>query len=203
MRACFLAVADGCDELRLDSSDLRSLADLTAESANLLDQIDRAHLLHGDLIPGNVMVDPEHPDRGVTGIFDCDRVWWGDPVADWTMLAVERLPREDAAGFWIGYGRDLTVGEPAQARRRLYRAYGLGEARLEHARLGRTDQVASTYAAIHDLGAMKGLGVARTLGGRRPTNGADVAHDTRRGQVSAPAGRARWRDEGRSGRDRG
>ena len=89
MRACFLAVADGCDELRLDSKDLRVLANLTAEYANHLDQIVRAHLLHGDLIPGNVMVDPEHPHRGVTGIFDCDRAWWGDPAADWTMLAVE------------------------------------------------------------------------------------------------------------------
>jgi Ser/Thr protein kinase RdoA (MazF antagonist) len=41
MRACFLAVADGCDGLRLDSSDLRLLANLTAESGDLLDQIDR------------------------------------------------------------------------------------------------------------------------------------------------------------------
>ena len=153
MRACFLAVADGCDELRLDSKDLRVLANLTAEYANHLDQIVRAHLLHGDLIPGNVMVDPEHPHRGVTGIFDCDRAWWGDPAADWTMLAVERLPKEHAAGFWTGYGRDLMASEPAQSRRLLYRAYGLGEARLEHARLGRTDQVASTYAAIHDVTA--------------------------------------------------
>ncbi len=107
MRACFLAVADGCDELRLDSSDLRALANLTAENASHLDQIVRAHLLHGDLIPGNVVVDPEHPHRGVTAIFDCDRAWWGDPAADWTMLAVERLPKEHPAGFWTGCGRDL------------------------------------------------------------------------------------------------
>ena len=151
MRACFVAVADGCDELRLDSSDLRLLANLVGESGALLDQIGRAHLLHGDLIPGNVMVDPDEPSRGVIGIFDCDRVWWGDPAADWTMLAVERLPSEYAAGFWTGYGRDLMASEPAQARRELYRAYGLGEARLEHARLGRTEKVASTYAAIHDV----------------------------------------------------
>ncbi|MDN5762858.1 MAG: aminoglycoside phosphotransferase family protein [Microlunatus sp.] len=151
MQACFHAVADGCDELRLDSSDLRLLAHLSSESRDLLDQVHRAHLLHGDLIPGNVMVDPDHPGRGIIGIFDCDRAWWGDPAADWTLLTVERLPSESAAGFWTGYGQDLLSDQQARRRRLLYRAYGLGEARLEHARLGRADKVAATYPAINEL----------------------------------------------------
>ena len=149
--ASFLAVADGCDELGLDGSDLRQLADISVQTRDLLDQVEVAHLLHGDLIPGNVMVDPDRPARGVIGIFDCDRVWWGDPAADWTLQAVERLEVQQAAGFWAGYGRNLLADAPARRRRLLYRAYTLGEARLEHCRLGSRDKALATYAAAAEM----------------------------------------------------
>ena len=149
--ANFLAVADGCDELGLDAADLRQLADISVQTRGLLDQVEVAHLLHGDLTPGNVMVDPDHPERGVIGIFDCDRVWWGDPAADWTVQAVERLESQQAAGFWAGYGLNLVSDGPARRRRLLYRAYALGEARLEHLRLGRRDLALATYDAATEL----------------------------------------------------
>lgn len=141
----FELIARGCDELEIDGSDLRDVADLAAASSEVLDSVRTASLLHGDLIPANVMVDPDEPGRGVIGIFDCDRTWWGDPPADWTFVFVERLPPRLQESFWEGYGEIPTQSDGARRRRAFYRARSIGEIRLEHARLGNDRQAQKTY----------------------------------------------------------
>ncbi|GAA4288935.1 hypothetical protein GCM10022262_32950 [Georgenia daeguensis] len=141
----FELIARGCDELGIDGSDLRYVADLAAASSEVLDVVSTGSLLHGDLIPANVMVDPDDPGRGVIGIFDCDRTWWGDPLADWTLIFVERLPPVHRESFWDGYGETPTQSDEARRRRAFYRARSIGEIRLEHARLGKDRQAQKTY----------------------------------------------------------
>lgn len=142
------SIADDCQALGLDAEDVRRVADLAARHDDVLDEIVSATLLHGDLIPANVMVDPHDPGRGVTGLFDCDRTWWGDPYADWTFAAVGRLPPDQQSAFWVGYGA-LPPSQPReQLRALMYRARSLGEIRLEHARLGHQQGVRRTYVLV-------------------------------------------------------
>lgn len=137
-----LLMAEGCAALGLAADDLRMIAS-AAESDPVLATVHTAHLLHGDLGPGNVMVNAEDPTQGIIGIFDCDRISWGDPSADITFAYVERLGTEHRQAFWDGYG---SLPEPTDPRRELYYlAQILGEARLQHARLGRTRQLRKTY----------------------------------------------------------
>lgn len=143
------AMADGCDQLNLDGTDLRQLATSAArEDAAVLNEVTPAHLLHGDLGPGNVMVDPTDPSRGVTGLFDCDRTAWGDPRADVTFAYLNRLSPELKAAFWSGYGPAPITD---QRRELYYLARVLGEARLQHARLHRTRQLNKTYDLMADV----------------------------------------------------
>lgn len=122
----------------------------------MLDEIRTGRLLHGDLIPANVMVDPDAPGRGIVGVFDTDRTWWGDPAADWTFTYIDRLAEPDRAAFWTGYGGRLLDGDGAAQRCLFYRVRALGEILLESARLGRADQHDNTYREIHDLAAAIG-----------------------------------------------
>jgi aminoglycoside phosphotransferase (APT) family kinase protein len=152
------SIADECLALGVDGDDVRRVADLAARHDDVLDEVVSGTLLHGDLIPANVMVDPHEPGRGVIGLFDCDRTWWGDPYADWTFAAVDRLPSDQQGAFWTGYGT-LPPSQPReQLRAHFYRARSLGEIRLEHARLGHQQQVRRTYelvaAVTSDLAAV-------------------------------------------------
>lgn len=141
-------MAEGCAAMGLAADDLRMIA-TAAGSDRALDTVHTAHLLHGDLGPGNVMVDAADPTCGIIGIFDCDRTWWGDPRADITFAYVERLSPEHRQAFWDGYG---LLPEPSDPRLDLYYlARTLGEARLQHARLGRTRQLRKTYDLLSDI----------------------------------------------------
>jgi aminoglycoside phosphotransferase (APT) family kinase protein len=140
-------MADGCDALGLPAEDLRDTAAAAASDPDLA-EVDTPHLLHGDLGFGNVMVDADNPDRGITGIFDCDRTSWGDPRADVTFAYVELLHPEQREAFSEGYGDS---GENSPQRDLFYRVRILGEARLLHARLGRARQLQKTYDLVREL----------------------------------------------------
>ncbi len=144
-------IAQSCEAQALDASDLREVALHVDRLSDTLDEITSAHLLHGDLIPGNVMVDPHDPGAGVTGVFDCDRSWWGDPLADWTFVFVDRLPQEQQHAFWDGYGHQRPELPRERTRGLIYRARAMGEVRLEHARLGRSRQLQKTYPIMAEL----------------------------------------------------
>lgn len=140
-------MADGCEALGLAADDLRVIAAAATDDPALA-AIRTARLLHGDLGPGNAMVDPDNPARGVIGLFDCDRLWWGDPRADVTFAYLERLDLELRQAFWDGYG---PLPEPDPRRELFYLARTLGEARLQHVRLGLTPQLRKTYDLMHGI----------------------------------------------------
>lgn len=134
-------MAEGCADLGLSGDDLHTIAEVAVEDAALATAPSR--LLHGDLGPGNVMVDADHPERGVTGVYDCDRTSWGDRWADITFAYVERLSPRLQEAFWGGY--QVRPPRLPERVRLYYLARTLGEARLQHARLGRTRQLGRTY----------------------------------------------------------
>lgn len=146
------------DEAGLEATDLREVAALARGRRAVLNEITQACLLHGDLLPVNVMIAPGAPEPTIVGIFDCDRTSWGDPMADWTMFMIGKRPQPEAAAFWAGYGTRPGDGDNVRWRSLLYRARNLGEVRLEHHRLGNPDGVARTYPELADVaGALRSL----------------------------------------------
>ncbi|MCC9711045.1 aminoglycoside phosphotransferase family protein [Streptomyces sp. MNU76] len=89
-----------------------------------LDEVTVPRLVHFDLWPGNILV--EHGDTArVGGLIDGERMFWGDPVADFVSLALLEDVREDT-DFMTGYQEAGGVAEftPSAARRyALYRSY--------------------------------------------------------------------------------
>ncbi|WP_157973921.1 phosphotransferase family protein [Desertihabitans aurantiacus] len=118
-------------------------ADLVSREADRLDERP-PRLLHGDLGPGNVLV--AGPDRlEVVGVVDNDRVWWGDPPADWTWYLVDRRRPAQQEAFWSGYG-----GRPAVEAEvlGLYAARSTAEAALEAHRLGLGDRLSQHLSEL-------------------------------------------------------
>jgi len=81
-----------------------------------LEQVAAPALVHWDLWDGNIFVDPE--TKMITGILDCERALWGDPLMEinFGAFGVNPAVRE-------GYGVDLLAGPDARTRRALYNAY--------------------------------------------------------------------------------
>jgi aminoglycoside phosphotransferase (APT) family kinase protein len=142
----FGTAADDIERQGLAAGDVRELAALADRDRDLLDEITEPRLLHGDLWTVNVMMEPAAPEPTITGILDCDRTWWGDPAADWTIHMVARKP--DRTPFWDTYGHpDRT---PDAARRQLYyRARHTYAIRLERHRLH--GDVPDTYPMMAEL----------------------------------------------------
>ncbi|WKX06610.1 phosphotransferase family protein [Streptomyces sp. NL15-2K] len=92
-----------------------------------LDEVTTACLVHFDLWPGNILVDRpaagEEPRIG--GLIDGERMFWGDPLADFVSLALLGDIEKDEA-FLAGYreaGGRAEFDAPARLRLALYRAY--------------------------------------------------------------------------------
>lgn len=97
----------------------------------LLAAVTTPRLVHADLWPGNLLLDPA--DRTVVGAFDAERALWGDPVFELVgadQLGAGAVDAELLAGYRDA-GGDLGVGDgtpgsgdpDAWQRLRLYRAY--------------------------------------------------------------------------------
>ncbi|MEE1833159.1 phosphotransferase family protein [Streptomyces sp. SP17KL33] len=97
----------------------------TAKSAyDALDEVTVPRLVHFDLWPGNILVERGDPAR-VGGLIDGERMFWGDPVADFVSLALLGDVRHDT-DLMTGYQEACGVAEftPSAARRyALYRSY--------------------------------------------------------------------------------
>ncbi|OYP13700.1 phosphotransferase [Streptomyces sp. FBKL.4005] len=90
-----------------------------------LDEVTVARPVHFDLWPGNILVDRAPGGPRVGGLIDGERMFWGDPLADFVSLAllddIER-DRDFLAGYRDGGGR-VGFGRPERTRLALYRAY--------------------------------------------------------------------------------
>ncbi|MDX3457055.1 aminoglycoside phosphotransferase family protein [Streptomyces sp. ME02-8801-2C] len=98
----------------------------TARAAyDTLDEVTVPHLVHFDLWQGNILVDRSTGAPRIGGLIDGERMFWGDPVADFVSLALLRDIRDDEA-FLRGYretGGHVEFDEPTCRRLALYRAY--------------------------------------------------------------------------------
>lgn len=95
----------GYDEIRaLAARDFPALSEVTLPS-----------LVHWDLWDGNVFV----KDGRVTGLIDCERALWADPLMEQNFCHISGLEEP----FFQGYGRGGPKTEGEKARRRLYDLY--------------------------------------------------------------------------------
>lgn len=81
-----------------------------------LDEVSHPALVHWDLWEGNIFVDPE--TKHITGILDCERALWGDPLMEVNFGAFGVKP-----ALIEGYGLDLLASPSAGTRRTLYNIY--------------------------------------------------------------------------------
>ncbi|MGA5313198.1 phosphotransferase family protein [Streptomyces pseudogriseolus] len=101
-------------------------AALFRAAAPALDAVTVPVLVHFDLWPGNILVDrPAGGPARIGGLIDGERMFWGDPVADFVSPALlDDIRRDDA--FLAGYaeeGGPAVLDEAARLRLALYRAY--------------------------------------------------------------------------------
>lgn len=143
-------IASDLEGLGIDAADVRELAATAERRADLLNEISEPRLLHGDLWTINVMVEPGAPEPTVSGVFDCDRTWWGDPESDWAIYRAAERPGTERDAFWDGYGK-LSEEPPACWRRMFYKARFLAMVRLERHRLCQPDGVAASYGEVAEV----------------------------------------------------
>ncbi|MFD5592594.1 phosphotransferase family protein [Streptomyces griseorubiginosus] len=91
-----------------------------------LDEVTVPALVHFDLWDGNILVDrPAGGEPRIGGLIDGERMFWGDPLADFVSLALLGDIKQDEA-FLTGYreaGGRAEFDVPARVRLALYRAY--------------------------------------------------------------------------------
>lgn len=131
-----------------DDGSLGRVRRYVSSNASLFDDVGSPRLCHGDLWTNNVMMDPESDRPSLTGIFDTERAFFGDPMADWIFhrIAGRKVP-EDAAGFWSGYGPGDPSAEAA-IRAQVYEARHLASVVIEDARAGLEDLVEEAVASL-------------------------------------------------------
>ncbi|MGW2846589.1 phosphotransferase family protein [Streptomyces sp. NPDC001274] len=104
---------------------LAEIGALLAAASGVLDDVTRPALVHFDLWQGNLLLAGEPGDRRVSGLIDGERMFWGDPVADFVSLALFADMEDDTACL-AGYadaGGAVVFDGPVRLRLALYRAY--------------------------------------------------------------------------------
>ncbi|WP_031512287.1 phosphotransferase family protein [Streptomyces sp. NRRL F-5123] len=99
---------------------------LLAGGAPALAEVTRPVLVHFDLWSGNVLLDGEPGARTVGGLIDGERMFWGDPLADFPSLSLFFGHLEDDPAFLAGYGAAggrTSFDAAARVRLALYRCY--------------------------------------------------------------------------------
>ncbi|MFE2636717.1 phosphotransferase family protein [Streptomyces scopuliridis] len=98
---------------------------LMTGASGVLDEVTVPVAVHFDLWQGNILLDGAPGARTVSGIIDGERMFWGDPLADFVSLALLGEIEEDAdflAGYEAAGGR-ARFGASARLRMALYRGY--------------------------------------------------------------------------------
>ncbi|GAA2562359.1 aminoglycoside phosphotransferase family protein [Streptomyces levis] len=102
-----------------------TVARTAASAYGALDEVTVPCLVHFDLWRGNILVDRSEGRARIGGLIDGERMFWGDPLADFVSLALLGDIRRDEA-FLAGYreaGGRAVFDVPACLRLALYRAY--------------------------------------------------------------------------------
>ncbi|WP_406336720.1 phosphotransferase family protein [Streptomyces sp. NBC_00203] len=98
----------------------------TAKTAyDALDEVIVPRLVHFDLWQGNILVERTEAGPRIGGLIDGERMFWGDPLADFVSLALLGDIRQDE-DFLTGYQEEGGQAEfdlPARQRLALYRSY--------------------------------------------------------------------------------
>jgi aminoglycoside phosphotransferase (APT) family kinase protein len=150
-RSSLADVAAALDDAGLDATDVQETAVMASAQAEIFDEISEPRLLHGDLWTANVMISPTATVPVITGICDCDRAWWGDPAADWSIFRAGQKPGTERDAFWETYG-PLPATPAAAQRARFYQILHLATLRFErHRRAGYSEAVRESYATVRDL----------------------------------------------------
>ncbi|MEI5033922.1 aminoglycoside phosphotransferase family protein [Streptomyces sp. S1A(2023)] len=131
-RAAFTAMSEGvladaetyrADRLPYPVGHIRTVL---AGAARVLDDVTRPALVHFDLWPGNLLVTGGPGARTIGGIIDGERMFWGDPVADFVSLAlfgdIER-DRDFLDGYARSTGGTVEWTDSLRTRYALYRCY--------------------------------------------------------------------------------
>jgi len=129
-RTAFTAMLEAIlDDARRFSARLPRPADeiaVTLRAAyDALDEVTVPALVHFDLWDGNILVERSADSVRIGGLIDGERMFWGDPLAEFVSLALLGDIRKDEAflsGYREGGGR-AEFDRPALLRLALYRAY--------------------------------------------------------------------------------
>lgn len=98
---------------------------LVRGAAPALDEVTVPALVHFDLWQGNILLEGEPGARRISGIIDGERMFWGDPLAEFVSLNLFGEPEDDQA-LLAGYraaGGDTDFDSGARLRMALYRCY--------------------------------------------------------------------------------
>lgn len=129
-RTAFTGMLDAVlDDARRYGAELPRPADEVADALRpaygALDEVRVPSLVHFDLWTGNILVERADGAARIGGLIDGERMFWGDPLADFVSLALLGDIRTDEA-FLAGYREEGGRAEfdvPARLRYALYRAY--------------------------------------------------------------------------------
>lgn len=129
-RTAFTAMLDAVldDAVRYDAwlpVPVDEVARTLRAAYDALDAVTVPQLVHFDLWDGNILVDRSAGAPRVGGLIDGERMFWGDPVADFVSLALLGDIRDDAE-FLTGYqeaGGQVEFDSATCRRLALYRAY--------------------------------------------------------------------------------
>ncbi|PWJ05115.1 aminoglycoside phosphotransferase family protein [Streptomyces sp. NWU49] len=147
-------IATDLEGVGLDAGDVRKVITAVHHHQAVLDEITEPRMLAGDLWLPNTQLDQQAREPAITGTYDFDRTWWGDPAADWTIRMVT-AKSDERQTFWDSYG-PLAQSEVAAWRSMIYEARHLGAIRLERHRLGNREGVHASYASMADILASVG-----------------------------------------------
>ena len=107
-------MSDDIVEIRIDPSGVADYLEMLEEGRAFLDEITHPRLVHGDLWPKNVLIKRDSGDCNIVGLLDCERAFWGDPMAEWIFH-----DGTCGASFWESYG-DRPIGKSARFREHAY-----------------------------------------------------------------------------------
>jgi hypothetical protein len=135
-------VEDAC-HFDLESEIFDQLLAAIVKHADVLDRIETPALIHSDLGPRHIFVEPDG-NRGyrICGLIDLEFGRFADPLSESLIVNMALDPPEPSfqAAFWQGYG-PITIAPGKDVRALIYEAVALGWFITDLARLGRHEEI--------------------------------------------------------------